>query len=485
MGKIEHNASQSRSLLWRLLVWGSATVVLLFAVVFAVSYYTNRSARAHLAEVIAKLDESDPNWRLQDLDKDVVAPPDTENSAVLMKQLLKEKPGNWPATNVQTEIGNPDPEKQLTPAQAQLLKKELDRSPTTIALVRKLANYKRGYLKINWTPDAIGTLLPMVQEVREAASVAKFDAQMRAQEGDYDGALESCRACLIAGRSSEPNSTLIQMLVRFAIQAVCLNEVERTLAQGEPSPAALASMQSLLENEHAQHLFVEGIRGERGMSFQAIEHIRKSSSGNTGAAVAGTFPGSPQNGLLYKVLGFVLAPFAGSIEANQIKCLETLTELIEATKLPEAEQAPIFSHIDALSKDWRQPALFRMLLPAVTKVREANLRNQARLRCAILALAAEGYRRQHGSWPSYLEPLIPHDAPQIGIDPYTGTSLFLKRLPDGVVIYSVGANRADDGGVIGQSGTTPDIGFRLWDVKARRQPPADPKSLKIRTNDTP
>jgi hypothetical protein len=474
------SGSEARQRSWfgRLLLWGTAAVVLLFGIFLVVSYYSNRAAKAHLDEVIARLDCTDPNWRLHDLDKDVPPLPDDKNSVLVVKQILKEKPANWPSADVQQQIGNPDPKRQLTPAQMQALKKELDRSPATLALVRKLANFEGGYLKINWPPDVIGATLPLVQESREVAAIAKYDAQLRAQEGDYDGALESCRACLIAGRSSEPANTLIQMLVRFAIEAICLNEVERTLAQGEPSVAALTTLQNLLEDEASRHLFVDGVRGERAMSFAAIDFIFKNSKGKTGLIATGAFPMQTKNDLLSRALGFVLAPFTGSAEANQALCLQTLTELIEAMKLPEAEQAPIFARIDALAKDWRQPALFRLLLPAVSKVREAHLRNQARLRCSVLGIAAERYRRQHGAWPDKLDLLVPHDAPQIEVDPYTGAPLFLRRVDDGLVVYSVGPNRVDDGGKVGQTGTTPDIGFRLWDVSARRQKPADPTPSK-------
>ena len=157
---------------------------------------------------------------------------------------------------------------------------------------------------------------------------------------------------------------MIQMLVRFAIEAVCLNELERTLAQGEPSPAALASMQSLLEDEHAQPLWFDGIRGERAMSFQALEFIRKNNNGGTGTAVAGAFPIPAQNGLLAKVVGFVLAPFAGSIEANQIKCQETLT--VNGSHEAARSGTGAFRSLCALAKDWRQPALFPLL--AVSKL---------------------------------------------------------------------------------------------------------------------
>ena len=53
----------------------------------------------------------------------------------------------------------------------------------------------------------------------------------------------------------------------------------------------------------------------------------------------------------------------------------------------------------------------------------------------------------------------------------------LKRTPDGLVIYSVGPDRADNDGFMNpeqplEPGT--DIGFRLWDPRHRRQPPNPP-----------
>ena len=56
-------------------------------------------------------------------------------------------------------------------------------------------------------------------------------------------------------------------------------------------------------------------------------------------------------------------------------------------------------------------------------------------------------------------------------DPFTGGPLRFRRLDDGIVIYSVGADRKDDGGDLGpsQNKSGKDIGFRLWDVSQRRQ----------------
>jgi hypothetical protein len=96
----------------------------------------------------------------------------------------------------------------------------------------------------------------------------------------------------------------------------------------------------------------------------------------------------------------------------------------------------------------------------------------ALLRTAIAALAAERYRIDQGRWPESLEELVPKYISRVPRDPFAKGPLKLLELPDGLFIYSVGYDCKDDGGKIDpkmriRDGA--DTGFRLWDVKHRRQ----------------
>jgi hypothetical protein len=100
---------------------------------------------------------------------------------------------------------------------------------------------------------------------------------------------------------------------------------------------------------------------------------------------------------------------------------------------------------------------------------------QARGRAAVAAVALERYRLRHGRWPGALADLVPDLLPAVPRDPFDGQPLRYRRLADGVVIYSVGADETDDGGQLNDAADAPadtDVGFRLWDVSHRRQPPA-------------
>jgi hypothetical protein len=65
----------------------------------------------------------------------------------------------------------------------------------------------------------------------------------------------------------------------------------------------------------------------------------------------------------------------------------------------------------------------------------------------------------------------------VPLDPFDGQPLRCKLLPDGVVVYSVGYDGADNGGVINRESPSTagtDLGFRLWNPEVRRQTPLPP-----------
>src|SRR5262249_52379938 len=117
-----------------------------------------------------------------------------------------------------------------------------------------------------------------------------------------------------------------------------------------------------------------------------------------------------------------------------------------------------------------------MLMPPLRKVCNATSRHAAILRSAAVGLACERYRLRMGKWPKSLKD-IPRDIlSHVPLDPFDGNPLRFKILPDGVVVYSIGKDRQDNGGSPLHVGNKPgtDIGFRLWNFQNRGLPsPSD------------
>jgi hypothetical protein len=149
--------------------------------------------------------------------------------------------------------------------------------------------------------------------------------------------------------------------------------------------------------------------------------------------------------------------------------LEIAAEAVATARRPWPER---WAAVQALPKryDMRRPPFVRWLTPDYARLFSRFAYDEARARCALAAVAAERHRLARGDWPASLAVLGP-----LPDDPFTGQPLLLKRLADGLVVYSVGFDGADDGGALVTYDFDPtlrpgtDIGFRLWDVPQRNK----------------
>jgi hypothetical protein len=134
------------------------------------------------------------------------------------------------------------------------------------------SRFKTSYVPVS-IPFRLDTLLPETQATQLVGRFLAVDSAIRAQDGDFDGALESCRAILGAARSIGDEPVFISQLVRLSLDHQAVGAAERALGQGEPSDAALAQLQTLLLDEFAQPLILHGVRGDRGMYDDLIRKL--------------------------------------------------------------------------------------------------------------------------------------------------------------------------------------------------------------------
>jgi len=93
-----------------------------------------------------------------------------------------------------------------------------------------------------------------------------------------------------------------------------------------------------------------------------------------------------------------------------------------------------------------------MMLPALGRAHEKAAFAQNVFDLSAAACALERYRLANGSYPADLAALVPKFAAAVPKDVITDEPLKYRRTDDGLfLLYSVGANRKDDGGTVGVS----------------------------------
>jgi hypothetical protein len=458
---------------WRRRLRKAALAILLLCLAGgAYVFYFFKSAESQLQKTIAEIDRQDPGWRLEELEAHRQVVPPEQNSALLVRAVLALRTTPWPAQQDQFEEMLRDliPTVRLHQRDAIALRAELKKSQQALAEAWKLADLPTGRFPIVYSSDGISTLSPDVQETREVAWLLHCDLLLQCEDGDVDRAVAGCRAILNTGRSLNDEPLIISQLVRLICRDLALRSLERTLAQGQPSETALAVLQDLLRDEDKQPIFLIMARGERAFGDRLLYSVqtRKTKPSQLGVDFIKRLSGMRIRNVHVNDLLFQLF---GSVSKDRAALLDYLSQVVEVAKLPIEEQGPQLAQLESALVT--QPEMVRNLVPGVTKLAGGVRRRQAQLRSAIASVALERYRQAHGGWPDSLAALVPKYLASVPADPYDGAPLRFRRLGDHVVVYSPGPDGQDDGGNIeknsGAAGT--DIGFRLWDVKHRRQPP--------------
>ncbi len=83
----ESEPTQKRRLsIWkRLSLLVGALVLALTALTVVEHYWQGANAKFRLARLMSELDESDPGWRLEEIEAVRIAPPNEENSALIVR----------------------------------------------------------------------------------------------------------------------------------------------------------------------------------------------------------------------------------------------------------------------------------------------------------------------------------------------------------------------------------------------------------------
>lgn len=445
----------------------TSTACVLAALLVGPYYYVDFIASRELRAAVAEVEANDPHWRFEDVEAERAAIPDEQNSALRVTKAKQILAGVSPSNALRTMVSGVPAEVQLDAYQAHRLRTEMDRAAPVLAELDALARLPRGRYVVAWNKDfLIATLLTHLQDAREIAIFLRLNAVRQAQDGDADAALRTVRATINTARSLGDEPMIISLLVRVAIDAVAVSTLQRVVAQGEASDADLRDVQAALEQEAGEPLLTLAIRGERAFSDAVLRQTGNQEVSLTKLAGGATGTSIPT---LDRMGG-------AAFKYSRAWTLRWLTRALEVSRRPAHEWFP---ELDELGRESvNLPLLARMLTPAVVKVAESVLRNQASFRCAAVAVAAERFRRANGRWPDCLDELVAAGLlREVPPDPYGGRPLRLARREGRLVIYSVGVDRQDNGGNIAKNPSEKgaDIGFRLWDADKRRQPPRNPE----------
>lgn len=444
-------------------------------------YWVATATHRMLRSALADADRLDPGWTLAELEAKRQEVPKGENSADQVARVVERMPANWPPASrgmngqpgpedFATRIAETAPDVRLTETLVAESRRELQLRAGALAEARKLADMPRGRARVVYMPNPIDVTLEHAQSTRVVARLLAADAAIRLHDGDADGALASCRAILNAGRSIGDEPFLISQLVRIAIGRVAVHAIERVVAQGEPSEAALAETQAMLAEESRHPALLIALRGERAGMHDLMKKL------TTGELDFGTVSRSIGAG------GVPNLPFTTAFfEYNHALLISNLNRAVEISRRPEPGSLAAWT---AWEESVRPPdrhfirmagMVNYMLAPAVSAVAVAQARHRAALGSAQVLIAFERHRIAHGRGPDSIAAIDPRFGSGLPGDPFVGGPLRSRADGGRVAIYAVAIDLKDNGGTFDpkSDGLKPgtDIGLTYFEPSRRRRPP--------------
>lgn len=283
--------------------------------------------------------------------------------------------------------------------------------------------------------DGPDVLFPHMAQTRQATRLAAAQAMLSAKDGQPGEAVDwLCTGYRMADHASlEP--TLIGQLVAIAILAITNRAAESILNTVGLTPAQTARLRSAVDRLRLADRFHRALLGERAMGLTAFRRMREEPGY---LARLGGSSDTPGLGALALMGSGVFAPYMKLEEANYLR---DMTAMVEQARRPSREAA------GQASTEQIRPGFGNMLSATMVPVfGKASLkRDQALAELDLLrtALELKAYRTAHGSYP----PRLPAPGVTLREDILSGKPLGYRRTDKGFVLWSVGPNLQDDGGM--------------------------------------
>jgi hypothetical protein len=433
-----------------------------------------------LEAAIVETDALDPRWRWDDLEAARPVVPASRNSIPLILRvdaLLAGPLPQWTAL-FHAVPGFPDdlpPNRLPGPDSRAYLERILAGQEPAVALAVTLRDHSEGRAAVTLATNPMQTPLWHLQPCTNVAGLLEIEIERRLQQGETHAAAEGLHALLHVGASLRGEGFLESQVTRVEIRTAAVRRVERLLGMSEPDEATLASLQAHLSAEAAEFPILVGLRGERSHLYTLFEGLRSgtlSYSGWCGVNSARGFAVPARH-----VVSWV---YSHGLAGEQAGWLHVMNKEIATHRYPPHEQEAARKEIYRVWRDApggaRIPVhdghLLRVLIPQRSWADAADALDRSSLALAIVALAAERFRRVHQRWPETLAELVPIYLPEVPIDPNSGQPLEYQRRVDGARVHSVRKQRRGDEPLQNAEETRPsDRTLRLWDPPRRRLPP--------------
>lgn len=444
----------------------SALLVIVVLVGGGIAAFQGRN-HARNEAMLASLRASGIATTVKELEERYPSPPKGENAAERYQKAFEaakhaENKDSYDNIEKQLTEESKNPEHSLTLSETlrAMVREYLNANAETLRLLHEAAKHPNGRFPLNFS-DPITMELNHLAKLRHAVRLLKLEAMLAADDKDFDKAMDAIHAMLAVGDTLRQEPLFLSQLVRNACHGLTTEALRYVLATGTLTEDQLGRLNSMFANQMDTESFTHGLQGEYlvGMAVfdrpECMADLYKDMFG-----VEAYVPGATRTILQ-------IASMTGWTEADRYRYLNQINGLTAISRLPIYEAIPAMHAFEDQTRrngSWI-PSISGQLTFGLANAIYSFGRDQTQIEFASTAIAVERYQLFASRLPDSLDALVPSFLSSVPQDPFDGQPLRYRRTENGYLVYSVGYNQRDDGGVapaenqsVYQSG---DITFRI------------------------
>lgn len=317
--------------------------------------------------------------------------------------------------------------------------------------------------------NLLSVLLPLVQHSRQGIRLLMTQAMLELGRGDARQACELTLACHRLSRLLSEHPTMIGQLVSYAFVAMATSGDQAIVLSGLLTQDQSIAYRAELGSLRPLRPMAEVIdRGERFMSLDAMiatyaGRISEEDLGVSPRAMTWMFDPDPvlrRFNIAYDEIGEVLELQDRSERNRALADIEQRYSNVERPAIWEYGVTLAIGSRAMISESVGQ-VMVSLMLPATQQAIIAEERTHVRTLLADIGYALAAFNAEHGRFPDTLDALVPDLLPAVPLDLFSGDSLRYELKEDGFLLYSVGENGIDDGGLRDGRTDADDIAFGI------------------------
>jgi hypothetical protein len=405
---------------------------------------SNWRSNARLAKKLAELRAAGQPVRLAELAREPIPP--ESNAATYLRRAKEDSKAIEKEVDAAYETASESDqdafdEAQPTAAMIDAIRSALEAFPAVVPLIDRAADCPDYDSQLDYSTDARAFLDAQIStnSSRTYIRVLRYRAFLLLADGKPDEAMETCITMFRLARHFDRDPTIVNHLISLACRWSASQTAAAVLRSGLVSNALHDALERELADQDlvaaAQHALIT----ERPLGLELSQYE-------------------------FADMRIGWLPWFRKLRCDY---LDLVGEAIAIVSLPRTDTAGRAKYKAILEGAW----LAGLIDPGIQAMQDSTLQGRADMCCLrVLNALTRNSEANASAEPKLTDLGLPADAT---IDPFNGAPLHLKKLPEGWLIYSVGANLKDDGGDVEDK---KDVGLGPRRVVVEHAADGDPES---------